>query len=103
MLNLEKWRDEKVKDLASAIARANHILADKIEDSAPVDSGELRDSVECSPVVVGPDRLSSSVTVDSDHALATEYGNVHVSPQPFFRPSIPKERAAMISEIHKSL
>lgn len=87
------------REIAAAVDRSADELVDAAKHLAPVDDGDLRDSVRKEP---GPTALARVVTaggptttrtvregsgVDYDYALAAEFGTSETPAQPFFWPA----------------
>lgn len=60
-------------------------IVDDIKRLAPVDSGELRDSVHQVPG-------QPAIQIDADHAGFVEYGTEIMAAQPFVRPALYRRR-----------
>lgn len=80
-------------DLKAAVNITSNILAADIRIKAPVDTGELRGSVEVRPVRGGRKRIRQVVVVSGGRhergtVASVEYGNYKRTPQPFIRPAI---------------
>lgn len=60
-------------------------IADEIRRNAPVDTGELQNSIQA---------VEGGIEIDSDHWAPVEYGNRKngVAPNPFIRPAVNKPR-----------
>lgn len=96
------WREGlAVEDLPEALAEACDHLVSHVRDAAPVDTGDLSDSVHATPVRASGSRISAAVVVDSDHAMAEEYGNVHQAGTHFFRRTCLAEMDRMRSLVAK--
>lgn len=96
------------KDLPGPIGDYCEDLADRVRAEAPVDTGELRDSVEVERPgefnrFSGSDNLTWSVVVNSDHAAAVEYGKVGQAPNPFFRRAIGNSKAKLKAFVHEAI
>jgi HK97 gp10 family phage protein len=72
-------------------ARANALVAKAAMDiereaktRAPVDTGNLRNSIQASRVAMG----HWKVVVGADYGYFVEWGTVHMAAQPFLRPAI---------------
>lgn len=83
------------RELAAKIKEQADDLASAIKEAAPVKTGALRDSVKVRrkrndldlEVTAGGDTTTKEVRKgggDYDYALATEYGTVNETAQPFF-------------------
>lgn len=69
------------------VEQANAELAERMAETAreivPVETGELRDSIEATRI----DEKTVSVTAGTDHAEPVEFGTVHMAAQPFMLPA----------------
>ena len=70
-------------------------IADRVRQLAPVDEGELRDSVVVERPWNHGERHLWQVAVLSDHAAAVEYGTHVMTARPYFRPAISERRATL--------
>lgn len=60
----------------------------------PVDTGELRDSLEIRETPNGIELYAGT-----DHALPVEFGTVHQEAQPYMRPAIDTQSDAMLKKV----
>ncbi|MDO7847457.1 HK97 gp10 family phage protein [Hymenobacter sp. M29] len=66
---------------------------------APVDSGQLRDSIHANP----SGRLAGSVTVGVDYAKWVELGSGRNAPQPFLYPAYHRNKTAFLASLKQAL
>ena len=89
---------KRVRGRASdAVQRTRHKLAVAIRAHAPVDAGELRDSVE--EYDAGPSK--GVVWVDAEHGIHVEYGTSRMQASPFIRPAVKAVKAGFEAEAKK--
>lgn len=84
------WQKEelaKILDLAMATVDEKIIpeIVDDMKRLAPVDTGELRDSIEA----VG----DGKIVIGADHAAYVEFGTEIMAAQPYARPALYRERS----------
>ena len=87
-----EWRGEEI---AAGVRRgAVKATKDTISEAVDiakrlvrVDTGELRESIEATPVSETYDGVSASFGTDKPHALPNELGTYKMSAQPFLRPA----------------
>lgn len=96
-----RWRGSTIKRLASALHEACHDLAVRVEENAPTRTGELAGAVEVIELEQLSKEIASGVIVDSDHALAVEYGTSEMLAEPYWRPAIATEVPRMIAKIRR--
>jgi len=58
-------------------------MAEVARQNAPVDTGELRDSIH-----VEDEGEGSRVVVGTDHWIFPEFGTVDMAPEPYMRPAV---------------
>ena len=94
-------------DLAAAPARVGdksaRAVASKAHDTerdakalAPVETGELRDSIH-----VRASGLSAEVIAGTDHAEYVEDGTSVMAPQPFMRPAFDRNREGLVQALEQ--
>lgn len=87
-----RWLDRLEADAAKAAAATAESCAVDIRRHAPVESGELRDSVRS-----GSDGLTSWATVGNKETSGevgwNEYGTSHQPARPFVRPAVDRSEA----------
>lgn len=86
-----KWAGNIVKQATrNAAGEAIGLIAEKTAQIAaglaPVDEGELRDSIGAVPI--GRDGLEWALVADTSYALFVELGTSRQAPQPFMRPAV---------------
>jgi HK97 gp10 family phage protein len=64
----------------------------RMQDTAPVLTGELRDSIHAEPGSM-PNGVAEDIVSDSDHAVYVEFGTSNMSAQPFWRPALHEAEA----------
>ena len=93
-----------MKAARPVVASRARTIRTKIRDSAPVDTGELRGSVEAS---ISSDGLTAVVFTDHEIARLIEFGGLRTRAQPFFLGTAASQaattRAAIIGAINKEL
>jgi HK97 gp10 family phage protein len=83
--------EAKVRAAATpAVDSVTERMADDCRRYCPVDTGELRDSIEALPAVDG----FGQVRVGTDHWRYVEYGTRNMSAQPFMRPALYQNRGS---------
>ncbi len=110
--SVSRFRRKKIKEVKRVVAETAEMMADQMRALAPVDDGNLRDSIEVNYFNKG---LSAKITVGAFYAVFLEFGTgiysesgtgrkdgwVYYSdklgryvftrgirPQPFYRPSV---------------
>lgn len=88
-INIDKAKAEQIaKDLAKPyVDKIAEAIAEDARASCPVDTGELRDSIE-----IGRDGDTVTVSATAGHALVVEFGSKHTAAQPFLRPALYQKR-----------
>lgn len=79
-------------DGAALVQQTADNIATGAQDRAPVDTGELRDSIH-----VEGSGQKAAVVVDADHGVYVEYGTSRMGAQPFLWPSLEAERPVYLA------
>lgn len=69
-----------------ALIDGGEVLQDKVKDNTPVDTGELKASIELQ--LENVDKLEITVETDKEYAAAVEYGTIHKAANPFMRAAL---------------
>lgn len=77
-------------NVSVATREGAEIVKDEAQAIAPVDTGELRDSIH-----VEEDGDNASVVADAPHAVFVEYGTYKMSAQPFMAPAAHNTKGAV--------
>lgn len=77
-----------------ALENTKKKIAEDARDDVPVESGELRDSIQVT---------DDGVEAKSDHALWIEIGTEYTSPQPFLSPAVQDAESYLASTLQDSL
>ena len=93
---LDELPPEMLRGAASAVAATTDAVADLMRESAPVDTGELRDSVEGQAA-----GLHGEVRVTASHGVHVEYGTSRTPEQPFATPSAERGRRILPDEVKR--
>ena len=89
--------EENVKRaFMEALVDGGEILQDKVKDNAPVDSGDLRKSIEIN--VEDLDDLEIRVESDEDYAAAVEFGTTFKAANPFMRTALAESKNRILKE-----
>lgn len=84
---------------ARGMASGLEAMAQEAKRLAPVDSGELRDSIGAGPVTIDGDGVSGSVRATAGHATYVEMGARDQHPQPFLFPAYQAHRDALTGAV----
>jgi HK97 gp10 family phage protein len=68
-----------------AVKRNADELRDEMKRRAPVDTGELKNSITSTSVTAGK---TATVDVGAEHGIYNEYGTYKMAAQPFFHPAV---------------
>lgn len=60
-------------------------LKGMIRSLAPVRTGNLRDSIEISRLLISTTVFESEISTDAEYAPDVEYGTIYRAPKPFFK------------------
>jgi|SRR5262252_5484114 len=90
---LKKKLEAKISNALEEVAKH---LTESVRAAAPVDTGELRDSVDYEQ----ESALEFQVMAGTDHCVYVEFGTVAHPPNPFFRRTMSDEQDRM-SQIFK--
>ena len=85
--------------LAAAIAGAAHQIEAGAKTRAPVDTGNLRNSISADQI----DALSWAVTVGALYGAYVEFGTRHQAPRPFLIPAVDAVRPQFEQAIRRAL
>lgn len=113
------FREALLSALERGVQLGAEIVAEEARALVPVDTGELRGSIEAKPAEVNGARVTSLVTADAPHAAYVEYGTGQAGAgsagagpgpydpnwpgmvaQPYMRPAIDTRRGEVIEAIH---
>ena len=84
------------RDVERALERASDDLVQRARALAPVDTGELRDSIRASGA--GMDR---AVTAAAEHAVYVEHGTRNMQPRPFMGPASDAVEPKLVADLGK--
>lgn len=93
---LDYLADHILEELAGVVLRVTEEAVSDAKRRAPVDTGELRDSIGYE---LGEDGLTAELTVDADHGVFQELGTKYVQPQPFLAPAMDAAAVKLRSEL----
>lgn len=99
----DRFDKESRENLRSTVRKNANALRKAIKDRAPVDSGNLRDSIAARydkdglGAEVGPTRPKGS------HAHFLEFGTVKMPAQPFITPSAEEQREKYLNDVRKAV
>jgi HK97 gp10 family phage protein len=100
MSKLGRLADAGEKAIKEAVSRGGDAVRDAAKANAPVDTGELRDSIES---IVSSDGLSVEVGTDVPHGVFVELGTSRMAAQPFLFPAFEREKAGILKDMAKSV
>lgn len=80
----------------SAVAATTDAVRDLMRDAAPVDTGELRDSIQAEH-----SGLSGTVAATAGHADDVEFGTSKMAEQPFATPAAEQGRAILVEQVRE--
>lgn len=92
---LERMERDATKAARSVISDAADDLVSEAKRLAPVDEGDLRQSIRVGVATAGRDGMETDVIADAPHALAAEYGTQHRMATPYLRPAINQVKESM--------
>ena len=98
--DLKKLGKSVTRKTRPVIRRAARRVANQIRDAAPVDTGELRDSIK---TTVSPTGLSATIEATAEHALAVEAGTRHQPARPYFYRTFTAAEQKILDEINKAV
>lgn len=99
----DRFDKESRENLRSAVRKNANALRKAIKDRAPVDSGNLRDSIAAKydkdglGADVGPTKPKGS------HAHLLEFGTVKMAARPFITPSAEEQREKYLNDVRKAV
>ena len=89
---LESRLDERVAIVAESVASMAATLA-------PVDTGELMDSISATMEgVIETLVISGAVVAEAAHAPFVEFGTIHMSAQPYLAPALDAHREMLVEQ-----
>ncbi|AZF90298.1 MAG: hypothetical protein BPHS0_12 [Phage 5P_3] len=106
---MSKWKvtldDKKLKALprdvrkraSQAVRETIAEVADEMRAGAPVEEGEMRDSI----TTYQAGQTKGVAWVDAEHAIHVEYGTAHNAAQPFIRNAVKAVRARFVAAANK--
>lgn len=84
-LRLIKKISEQLHVANTAVAKDTAAVA---KEKAPVDTGELRDSIYAKDITSDPMQPAAEIHADADHASFVNWGTSKMAPQPFMTEAI---------------
>lgn len=88
-----------VSKLAAPVVRLNGAeLQQKAQRYAPVDTGNLRRSIQLS---IEDNGMTAEVAATADYSAYVEYGTRFVNAQPYMRPAFNEQKDIFISDLKK--
>jgi HK97 gp10 family phage protein len=88
--------------VAAGQAGADVLLAG-MQRRVPVDTGELRDSLEIELASKADDTVTFAIQSDSDHAEAVERGTRFQHAQPYMRPTVDEDEEAVFAAVETAI
>ena len=88
------------KSMSNSLNESGSRLADKVSEAAPVDTGELRDSVDYD---VDNDKLELMIGAQAKHAPAIELGTSKAKAQPFLEVTVKNNIKDVVDSIERDL
>lgn len=88
------------RSMNSSLNEAGSKLAEKVSSAAPVDTGELRDSVDYD---VDSDKLELIIGAQAKHAPAIELGSSKAPAQPFLEVTVKSNIDNIVDSIERNL
>lgn len=93
------------KELSSITLNSVQPIVDAARAKAPVQTGNLRDSISAEVVEQGPMRVTVEVGPSAEYADDVEFGGLHRAAKPFLRPAIDESQekvvAILVTELNK--
>lgn len=86
-------------NVSRGLGQGAQAMADSASSKAPVDTGQLRDSIEAQE----QGAMSWEVVADTDYAAAVELGTVRTAAQPYMLPAFDAEKDNVIEAIKEAL
>lgn len=78
---------------------AAEMVVEQAQSLAPVDTGELRDSIQMHvDEMVG--RAVAHITVDAPHGVYQEFGTVYQAAQPYLRPALEQVAPYLVDRVN---
>jgi HK97 gp10 family phage protein len=84
--------------VADALTKAAHVHESLAKQLAPVDTGNLRNSIQVE-TEANESALKSEVQVNAEYGIYVELGTVHQSSQPFFSPAFEAAAADLKNDL----
>lgn len=88
------------RSMNSSLNEAGSKLAEEVSGAAPVDTGELRDSVDYE---VDSDKLELIIGAQAKHAPAIELGSSRAPAQPFLEVTVKNNIDNVVDSIERNL
>ena len=84
---------------ARGVAQGANAMAQEARRLAPVDTGELKESIRAGPVTLGGGAVQGSVAATAPHAPYIEMGTRDQAPRPFLYPAYQAQRDALVQAV----
>ena len=91
---LQQYTVDAVEKMARGIAEGCRIVADEAKANAPVDTGELRDSITSKA-----EGLSGTAGTNKNYAAYQEFGTYKMKAHPFLVPALKNKQPEVIAAI----
>lgn len=75
----------------------------KAAENVPVDTGNLKNSIQSMPITSNSDNISGGVYVGANYAAFVEFGTRYMPAQPFFYPEVYRQDTQLKRNIERSL
>lgn len=99
----DRFADELESELGAAVDDIVEWIGEDAQDNAPVDTGELRDSIEWLVERVAGMVVEGEVVVGADHGPFVEFGTVHMQAQPYLAPAIDANRGRIVRRVERAV
>lgn len=84
---------------AQGVAQGMGAMAEEARRLAPIDTGELKESIRAGPVTLGDGGVRGQVAATAPHAPYLEMGTKEQAPRPFLYPAYQAQRDALVQAV----
>jgi len=78
-------------------------IEEKAAERVPVDTGNLKNSIQSVPISLNPNKIKGGVYVGANYAAFIEFGTRFMPAQPFFYPEVYRQNTELKRNIERSL
>ena len=99
----DEFLDAVERELQTEVDAVVELIASDAQSNAPVDTGELRDSIEAVMEEASELIIRGAIEVGAEHGVYQEFGTIHMPAQPYLAPALDANREELISRSEQAI